>query len=44
MQFVWIGNEIGNEGARMIGDGLKCNSTLTELHLGSGEKQWNKKW
>ena len=27
------GNEIGDEGARMISEGLKSNSTLTELNL-----------
>ena len=32
------GNEIGDEGARMISEGLKSNSTLTELDLrGEGE-------
>ena len=46
MQFVWIENKIGDEEARMIGEGLKSNSTLTVLHLGCDEKrrQWNKKW
>ncbi len=26
-------NKIGDSGARMIGEGLKVNSTLTELYL-----------
>ena len=28
------GNNIGDSGGCSIGDGLKMNSTLTELHLG----------
>ena len=28
-----MGNNIGAEGARMISEGLKCNSTLTTLNL-----------
>ena len=27
------GNDIGDEGARMISEGLKSNSTLIELNL-----------
>ena len=27
------GNDIGDEGARMISEGLKSNSTLTELNV-----------
>ena len=34
----WTANEIGDEGARMISEGLKCNSTLTTLYLNSYEK------
>jgi len=37
---VWTGNSIGREGARMIGEALKCNSTLTELNLSGDEKEW----
>ena len=29
----WIGNKIGAEGAKMISEALKCNSSLTELDL-----------
>lgn len=29
-----IGNEIGIEGAKAIGETLKINTSLTELHLG----------
>jgi len=38
MNKVWAGNDIGDEGARMIGEALKCNSTLTALGLSSDEK------
>ena len=31
-------NGIGAEGARMISEALKCNSTLTELNLSGDEK------
>ena len=31
-------NDIGDEGARMISEALKCNSTLTTLSLFSDEK------
>ena len=34
-----IGNNIGDDGARMISEGLKSNSTLTELNLSSDEKE-----
>ena len=37
---IWTGNNIGDEGARMISEGLKCNSTLTKLNLRSDEKEW----
>ena len=43
MQFVWIGNQIGDEGARMIGEGLKCNRALTELDLCGEAKREAKK-
>ena len=35
---IWTDNNIGDEGARMISEGLKCNSTLTTLYLGGDEK------
>ena len=34
----WAGNEIGDEGARALGDALKTNTTLTELHLNSEQQ------
>ena len=34
-----IGNKIGDSGAMMIGEGLRSNSTLTELVLSSDEKE-----
>ena len=37
----WTDNNIGNEGARMISEVLKRNSTLTKLDLG-GDK--NEEW
>ena len=33
----WIGNDIGAEGARMISEALKCNSSLTRLNLRGDE-------
>ncbi len=33
---ILTGNNIGAEGAKMISDALKCNTTLTKLDL-SGE-------
>ena len=37
-------NEIGAEGARMISEALKINSTLTKLYLSSeGEKKKKEK-
>ena len=35
---LWTDNRIGAEGARMISEGLKINSTLTELNLYGDEK------
>ena len=37
----WTGNCNGAEGARMISEGLKSNSTLTELNLECDE---NEEW
>ena len=39
----WIDNEIGDEGAKAIGESLKINTSLTELYLGSDEKIRNEK-
>ena len=39
----WTGNKIGPEGARMISEGLKSNSTLTEMYLWGDEKRMMKK-
>ena len=33
------GNNIGDEGAQMISESLKINSTLTELDLDGEERQ-----
>ena len=33
----WIGNNVADEGARMISEALKCNATLTSLCLGGDE-------
>ena len=33
----WIGDEIGAEGAGMISEALKCNSSLTQLNLRGDE-------
>ena len=38
---VLTGCSIGVEGARMVSEGLKSNSTLTKLVLSSYEKKWN---
>ena len=47
----WIGNEIGDEGAKTISESLKINTSLTELYLSGDEKIRNenerrneKKW
>ena len=34
-----IGNNIGDDGARMISEGLKSNNTLTTLNLGCDEEE-----
>ena len=34
---IWTVNNIGDEGARMISESLKTNTTLTELNL-----EWDK--
>ena len=33
----WIDNDIGAEGAGMISEALKCNSSLTQLNLSCDE-------
>ena len=37
----WTDNNIGDEGARMISESLKTNTTLTKLNL-SGNEKWSK--
>ena len=37
----WTVNKIGAEGAKMISEALKINTTLTELYLG-GDDEWIK--
>ena len=43
---IWTGNKIGAEGARMISELLKTNTTLTELDLNFDEIEINEwmKW
>ena len=36
---MWKGNDIGPEGARLISDGLKNNSTLTSINLSSNQRK-----
>ena len=38
----WIGNEIGDEGAKTISESLTINTLLTQLNLKGDEK--DKKW
>ena len=38
---IWTGNNIGAEGARMISESLKTNTTLTELDLSCDENEIN---
>ena len=35
----WIGNGIGESGAGMISEVLKCNSSLAQLNLASDETE-----
>ena len=39
----WIGNKIGDEGAKTISESLKINSSLTKLDLSCDEKIRNEK-
>ena len=39
----WIGNQIGDEGAKRISETLKINTSLTELDLWGDEKIRNEK-
>ena len=39
----WIGNEIGDEGAKAISESLKINTSLTSLHLYGDENIRNEK-
>ena len=36
----WIGNQIGDEGAEVISESLKINTSLTELNLAGDAKSW----
>ena len=36
-KWTWAGNNIGAEGARLISEGLKINSTMTRLDLYSDD-------
>ena len=40
---IWTGNNIGDEGAKMISESLKINTTLTELYLDCDEIEVNEK-
>ena len=40
---IWTGNRIGAEGARMISESLKTNTTLTTLKLYCDEIEVNEK-
>ena len=35
----WTGNHIGDEGARMLSESLKTNTTLTTLGLGGDQNE-----
>ena len=37
----WIGNIIGNEGAKRISESLKINTSLTELNMNGDEEMRN---
>ena len=39
----WVGNKIGDEGAKTISESLKINTSLTTLHLSGDEKIRNEK-
>ena len=39
----WIGNQMGDEGAKRISESLKINTSLTILHLDSDEEIRNEK-
>ena len=39
IEIIWTDNNIGDEGARMISEALKTNTTLTTLGLGSDENE-----
>ena len=40
---IWTGNSIGDEGAIMISESLKINTTLTALDLDCDENEINEK-
>ena len=35
----WKANDFGDEGVKMLSEGLKSNSSLTKLNLGSNERE-----
>ena len=39
IEIIWTGDNIGAEGARMISEALKTNTTLTWLALGCDENE-----
>ena len=39
----WIGNQMGDEGAKRISESLKINTSLTKLNLACDEKRRNEK-
>jgi len=41
---IWTDNRIGDEGAGMLSESLKTNTTLTYLNLSSDEKWSKMKW
>ena len=41
IKWIWTDNKFGDEGARMISEALKSNSTLTTLDL-SCDENWSK--
>ena len=40
----WIGNQIGDEGAKRISESLKINTSLTELDLIGDEKKMEREY
>ena len=42
--WIWTCNNIGAEGTKMLSEGLKSNSTLTELNLTSVDNWKGNEW